>query len=63
EQFSEQRLKHLLSEAAGDRPQELIDRVVQAVRGFAAAAPQSDDITLLAALYRGQCRGPEGQTS
>jgi len=63
EQFSEQRLQHLLSEAAGDCPQGLIDRVVQAVRGFAAGAPQSDDITVLAALYRGQCRQPEEQPS
>jgi sigma-B regulation protein RsbU (phosphoserine phosphatase) len=62
EQFSEQRLQRLLSEATGDSPQGLIDRVVQAVRGFAAGAPQSDDITILAALYRGQCRRPEGQT-
>jgi sigma-B regulation protein RsbU (phosphoserine phosphatase) len=60
EQFSEQRLQRLLSEAADDSPQEMIDRVVQEVRRFAADAPQSDDITTLAALYHGQCRQPEG---
>jgi sigma-B regulation protein RsbU (phosphoserine phosphatase) len=60
EQFSEQRLLRLLSEAAGDSPQEMIDRVVQGVRSFAAGAPQSDDITVLAALYHGQCHQPEG---
>ena len=63
EQFSEQRLRQLLSEADGDSPQGLIDRVVQAVRNFANGAPQSDDITVLTALYRGQCRQPEEQTS
>lgn len=61
EQFSPQRLQRLLSEAAGDSPQALIDRVVQAVRGFAADAPQSDDLTILAALYRGSCNRPEEQ--
>jgi sigma-B regulation protein RsbU (phosphoserine phosphatase) len=62
EQFSEQRLQRLLSEATGDSPRGLIDRVVQAVRSFADGAPQSDDLTILAALYRGPCRRPEGQT-
>ncbi len=63
EQFSEQRLQRLLSEAVGDSPQGLIDRVVCAVRDFAAGAPQSDDITVLAALYRGQHCQPEEQTT
>jgi sigma-B regulation protein RsbU (phosphoserine phosphatase) len=62
EQFSEQRLHRLLNEATGDSPQRLIDRVVQAVRCFADGAPQSDDLTILAALYRGQCGRPEEQT-
>ncbi|HEY7327145.1 MAG TPA: SpoIIE family protein phosphatase [Gemmataceae bacterium] len=60
EQLSEQRLQCLLSEAAGDSPQEIIHRVMQGVRSFTAGAPQSDDITILAALYHGQCRQPEG---
>jgi sigma-B regulation protein RsbU (phosphoserine phosphatase) len=63
EQFSQERLKHLLAEATGDSPQGLIDRVVHAVRGFVDGAPQSDDITILAALYGGQCRLPQGETS
>jgi sigma-B regulation protein RsbU (phosphoserine phosphatase) len=60
EQFSEQRLQCLLRKATGDSPQEMIDRVMQGIRSFAAGAPQSDDITILAALYHGQCRQPEG---
>ncbi len=63
EQFSEHRLQHLLSEASTESPQGLIDRVVQSVRSFADGAPQSDDLTILAALYHGQCRQAEGQTS
>jgi sigma-B regulation protein RsbU (phosphoserine phosphatase) len=59
EQFSEERLRLLLSEARHDSPAELIDRVVQAVRAFSAGAPQSDDITALTVLYR----GPEGAMS
>jgi sigma-B regulation protein RsbU (phosphoserine phosphatase) len=53
EQFSESRLQGLLSEADGDTPQTLVGRVVESVRGFTAGAPQSDDITALAVLYRG----------
>ncbi len=52
EQFSEQRLQHLLSEANGDSPQSLVGRVVEAVRRFTAGAAQSDDITALSVLYR-----------
>lgn len=60
EQFSEERLRLLLSEARSDGPAELIDRVVQAVRSFSASAPQSDDITALAVLYRGPSGRPGG---
>lgn len=63
EQFSEERLRLVLSEAQNDSPAELIDRVVQAVRGFSAGAPQSDDITALAVLYRGPSSRPGGAMS
>jgi sigma-B regulation protein RsbU (phosphoserine phosphatase) len=53
EQFSEARLHGLLREADGAGPAELIDRVVEAIRHFTAGAAQSDDLTALAAQWRG----------
>jgi sigma-B regulation protein RsbU (phosphoserine phosphatase) len=54
EQFSEQRLQHLLREAGDAEPAALIERVLACVRRFSAGAPQSDDVTALAVLYRGR---------
>lgn len=62
EQFSEERLQHLLSEACDDSPAALIERVVEAVRRFSAGAPQSDDITALAVLYQGVGSSSRGAT-
>lgn len=62
EQFTEQRLHHLLSEASDDGPEGLVERTVQAVRRFTSGAAQSDDITTLAALYRGPDNQPREQT-
>lgn len=62
EQFSEQRLHGLLREPSGDSPQALVERIVQEVRRFTSGAAQSDDITTLAALYRGPNRQYQEQT-
>ena len=51
EMFSEQRLKQCLDEIPGGSPKEIIRHVVNAVRVFAAEAPQSDDLTLLAVKH------------
>jgi phosphoserine phosphatase RsbU/P len=52
EQFSEGRL---LSTLEGNRgtERELLDTVLESVRGFAGDAPQSDDIAMLVLRYRG----------
>ncbi len=62
EQFSEQRLQRLLSEADGDSPQSLVGRVVESVRHFTAGAAQSDDITALSILYREHTDRPRSET-
>jgi len=36
----------------GPLPADIVSRVLNAVRAFAAGAPQSDDITILAARYQ-----------
>jgi sigma-B regulation protein RsbU (phosphoserine phosphatase) len=63
EQFSEPRLRCLLSDAPGDEPAALLARVVEAVRHFTAGAPPSDDLTALAVLYRGCAERIAGGTS
>jgi sigma-B regulation protein RsbU (phosphoserine phosphatase) len=49
EPFSESRLEDCLRRHAGVPTAELVDRVVRAVGAFTADAPQSDDITAMAA--------------
>ena len=46
--FGDDRLKACLAEGAGSTAALTVDRVLRAVRAFAAGAPQSDDITILA---------------
>jgi sigma-B regulation protein RsbU (phosphoserine phosphatase) len=50
--FGEERLQACLAQGAGWSAGETVDRVLGAVRSFAAGAPQSDDITILV-LRRG----------
>ena len=50
--FSDERLRAVLRRIHGTTPVELIDGVVGEVKRFAAGAPQSDDITSLALIYR-----------
>ena len=60
-QFSAERLEALLRDCRGANPEQLIGRVIDSVRQFTAGAPQSDDLTALAVLYRsaGGCAAGE----
>jgi sigma-B regulation protein RsbU (phosphoserine phosphatase) len=51
--FSEQGAETYLREAAGRSPRDLVHGLVAEVRKFIGEAPQSDDITALAAQYLG----------
>jgi sigma-B regulation protein RsbU (phosphoserine phosphatase) len=53
ELFGDQRLQEALESLAGKSPGEIASAVLQEVRDFAAGAPQSDDITILAVRFRG----------
>ena len=49
--FGEERLLELLAACPGAPPAHIVGNILEAVRAFAAGAPQSDDITILAARY------------
>lgn len=51
--FSEVRLRRFLETAGHCRPTDLIHRFIAQIRSFAGDAPQSDDITALALVFRG----------
>lgn len=51
--FSEERLLQSLQEVNGKSPNDLIKKILSDVRNYAADAPQSDDITILALQYKG----------
>lgn len=51
--FSEERLLQALRKVSGQHPDELMKKILTDVHGFAADAPQSDDITILALQYTG----------
>jgi len=53
DQFEEERLQECLRGAEGRPAGEVLDRLVEAVHGFAGAHPQADDITALVFRYRG----------
>ncbi len=53
EEYGEEKLSGLLREQCGKRASEIIETIVASVRAHAAAAPQSDDITLL--VIRREC--------
>lgn len=50
--FGEGRIESCLGERQGAGERELVDAVLERVQAFAAGAPQSDDITVLAIRYR-----------
>jgi sigma-B regulation protein RsbU (phosphoserine phosphatase) len=58
EEFTEARLQPLFAAHAASDVQDAVHHVIRAVDGFAAGAPQSDDITCVALLYRPGA-GPE----
>jgi sigma-B regulation protein RsbU (phosphoserine phosphatase) len=51
--YGEERLLAVLAACAGATPKDIVTRVLSDVRGFAAGAKQSDDISVLAARYGG----------
>jgi sigma-B regulation protein RsbU (phosphoserine phosphatase) len=51
--YSDQRLAEFLTTNRGSAPRQIIGDLVSDVKSFADAAPQSDDITVLALLYFG----------
>ncbi len=51
-EFSEARLQDFLKQSHAASPAEMIRGTIEAVRAFAAAAPQADDITALAIKYQ-----------
>jgi sigma-B regulation protein RsbU (phosphoserine phosphatase) len=55
--YGEERLLATLEAASGASPKDIVTRVLEDVRAFAAGAKQSDDITVLAVRYGGP---PEG---
>ena len=54
--YSDQRLLQFLETNRGYSPRQIIGDLVSDVRQFAGGAAQSDDITVLALLYRGMTR-------
>jgi sigma-B regulation protein RsbU (phosphoserine phosphatase) len=58
ELFGDERLLQCLRSFPGTSPREVTETVIETVRNFAAGAPQSDDITVMALEYTGlQGRG------
>jgi phosphoserine phosphatase RsbU/P len=53
-EFGEARLAAALDELRDAAPRDIVDGIVQRVDAFAAGAPQADDITCLALLYRAE---------
>ena len=53
EMFLEERLEDKIAQAGAASARELTGRIVEAVKQFAGAAPQSDDITVLVLRYYG----------
>jgi sigma-B regulation protein RsbU (phosphoserine phosphatase) len=49
--YGEDRLLAALAACDGATPKEIVTRVLSDVRGFAAGAKQSDDITVLAVRF------------
>jgi sigma-B regulation protein RsbU (phosphoserine phosphatase) len=56
EQFSEERLEAHLRDLTTTAAEEVVGRTFAAVRGFAATAPASDDITVMSLRYLGDGR-------
>ena len=59
--FSEERLLQSLREVDGRHSDEIMKKILADVHGFAAGAPQSDDITILSLQYNGSRALPQFQ--
>jgi phosphoserine phosphatase RsbU/P len=57
--YSDQRLERFLGGHRGSAPHQIIGDLISDVRHFSGAAPQSDDITVLALHYFGMKKTPE----
>jgi len=55
--YGDKRLLETFTRLSALAPQALVEAVLADVQGFAAGAPQSDDITMLALRYRGPAAG------
>jgi phosphoserine phosphatase RsbU/P len=53
EEFGEPRLQALVSAYLSDHPDEMLERVLDAVREFTTGAVQNDDVTALVVRYTG----------
>jgi phosphoserine phosphatase RsbU/P len=53
EEFGQTRVLSALRELRGQKPEVVLERLVNAVKDFARNAPQADDITVLVLRYRG----------
>jgi sigma-B regulation protein RsbU (phosphoserine phosphatase) len=56
--YGEERLIRVAADHQQGSPEGLVQEVLQSVRTFAGAEPQSDDITLLALSFRGHAETP-----
>jgi len=56
--YQEERLIRVAKEHGQNSPEELVREILGSVRAFAGSEPQSDDITLLALLFRGGQSNP-----
>ena len=54
ELYSDERLLEEARDRASAEPQALVAGILETVRGFSDSEPQTDDITLMALLYRGK---------
>jgi sigma-B regulation protein RsbU (phosphoserine phosphatase) len=59
--YSEERLLDTMRAEAGNPPRKQVEAILHSVRKHAGGAPQSDDVTILALLYRGSpTEDPDG---
>jgi len=54
DEFGEERLRALLRESAGMTSEKIVERIHDAVMGFADKTPQHDDITMMVVSYSGR---------
>jgi sigma-B regulation protein RsbU (phosphoserine phosphatase) len=60
EEFGEERIIAVASRLVQHDASDILNELVSSVRGFAAGAPQHDDVTALVVRYRGASSAAEG---